>query len=252
MLIDEMLNPNGFNLIAGPCSIEDKASLDEIASCLKDMGINILRGGAYKMRTSPYSFRGLGDIGLSYLKEIGEKYDMITVSECIDINKVDMMSEMIDVILVGTRNMQNFPLLEELGRISNPVILKRGMSSTYNEWLLAAEYIIKSGNSNVILCERGIRTFETQTRNTLDLSAVPAIKSMSKLPIFVDPSHSTGRSEYVKSMTWAAVASGANGIIIETHLTPDTSLCDAEQAITLQELRDIVKPIKDIRRVLNI
>lgn len=251
IIIDEILSPYGFSIVAGPCTIEDRQSLDEMAHGLSEAGINILRGGAYKMRTSPHSFRGLGDVGLSYLQEIGEKYQMVTLSECIDINKVEMMSELVDVLLVGTRNMQNYPLLEKLGHINNPIVLKRGMCATYNEWLLAAEYIIEAGNSNVIMCERGIRTFETHTRNTLDLSAIPALKSLSNIPIFIDPSHSTGKSEYIKSMTWAAVAAGANGIIVETHMVPHKSLCDAEQAITIDELHEIIKPIKELRRVLN-
>jgi len=250
IILNELLNPNGFSIIAGPCTIESKESLDEIASSLSDLGIMILRGGAYKMRTSPQSFRGLGEIALSYLNEIGEKYNMITVSECIDINSVEIMSAKIDVLLIGTRSMQNYPLLETLGKINNPVILKRGMSSTYKEWLLAADYIVQSGNPRVILCERGIRTFEPHTRNTLDLSSIPSVKTMSSLPIIVDPSHSTGKREYVKSMSWAAVAAGANGIMIETHLNPDKSFCDAEQTISLNEMSEIITPIKEIRRLL--
>jgi len=251
-IIKSLINPQGFNLIAGPCTIESKESLDEIASGLKSLGVNVLRGGVYKMRTSPHTFRGLGDIALSYLKEIGEKYNMITVSECIDINKVELMNDNIDVFLIGTRNMQNYPLLERLGTISKPVILKRGMSATYQEWIYAAEYIVESGNPNVILCERGIRTFETHTRNTLDLSSVPVIKAISGFPIIVDPSHSTGNRDYIKSMTWAAVAAGANGVIIETHLDPDKSMCDAEQAITLSELKTIIEPINTIRDMLKL
>lgn len=251
-LISSLIDPVGFNLIAGPCTIESKDSLDELASGLSDMGIKFLRGGAYKMRTSPHTFRGLGDVALSYLKEVGEKHNMITVSECIDINKIELMSKYIDVLLIGTRNMQNYPLLEKLGLINNPVILKRGMSATYKEWIYAAEYIIESGNPNVLLCERGIRTFETHTRNTLDLSSIPSIRSLCKFPIIVDPSHSTGRRDYIKSMTWAAVAAGANGIIIETHLQPDKSVCDSEQAITLESLKTIVEPISEIRKVLDL
>lgn len=239
-----------FNVIAGPCSIESRENLDEIAAALAENGVRYLRGGVYKMRTSPYTFRGLGDIALSYLKEVGEKYQLITVSEVIDSAKVNLMSEMVDILLVGTRSMSNYPLLEKLGKISNPIILKRGMSATFEEWKMAAEYIIESGNPNVILCERGIRTFETYTRNTLDLSSIPAMKQLTQLPVIIDPSHSTGKSEFVKSMTWAAVAAGADGIMIETHPCPSQSLCDARQAVTLETLVEILKPISKIRELL--
>jgi 3-deoxy-7-phosphoheptulonate synthase len=251
-LLNNLVNPNGFNIIAGPCTIESRESLDEMAAILKEMNIRFIRGGAYKMRTSPQSFRGLGDIALSYLKEAGERHGLLTISECIDINKVELMSESVDVLLVGTRNMYNYPLLEKLGSVKNPIILKRGMSSTYNEWLLAASYIVEAGNPNVVLCERGIRTFETYTRNTLDLSSIPAVKTMSSYPVIVDPSHSTGRQDMIKSMTWAAVAAGANGIMIETHLAPSKSLCDANQAITPEQLKKILEPLNILRKALNI
>lgn len=249
-LIKELLSPNGFSVIAGPCTIESRESLSEIASVLKEMGVNLLRGGVYKMRTSPQSFRGLGDIALSYLKEVGERYDMVTVSECTDVMKVELMQDYIDVFLIGTRNMQNYPLLEAVGKTNKPVILKRGMSATYKEWLQAAEYLTVAGNNTVILCERGIRTFESHTRNTLDLSSVPAIRALSNYPIIVDPSHSTGNRNYVKAMSWAAVAAGANGIMIETHMNPDESVCDSEQAVTPQQLNQIIKPLIELRRLL--
>lgn len=252
MIINDLLNPSGFSVIAGPCTIESRESLAEIAAALKEIGINILRGGVYKMRTSVHSFRGLGDIALAYLKEVGERYGMVTVSECIDVTKVELMSDYIDVFLIGMRNMQNYPLLEAIGKTNKPVILKRGMSSTYKEWLLAAEYLAETGNHNIVLCERGIRTFEPHTRNTLDLSSVPVLKSKSKYPVIVDPSHSTGHRDYVKSMSWAATAAGANGLLIETHLNPETSLCDAEQAVTIDELKAIVKPIDELRRALSL
>jgi 3-deoxy-7-phosphoheptulonate synthase len=240
-----------FKIIAGPCTIESRDNLDEIAGAISVLGIKYLRGGAFKLRTSPHSFRGLGDVALSYLKEMGEKYQLITVSEIIGVEKVEVMSELVDILVVGTRSMQNFPLLERLGHIKNPIILKRGMSSTYAEWLMAAEYIIESGNPNVILCERGIRTFESFTRNTLDLSSIPAMQNQSTLPIIIDPSHSTGRREMIKSMTWAAVAAGADGIMIETHPCPSQSLCDAKQAVTLNELEAIIKPISALRNLLH-
>jgi 3-deoxy-7-phosphoheptulonate synthase len=251
-VIANILNSACFEIIAGPCTIESRESLDEIASAIKSIGINALRGGAFKMRTSPQSFRGMGEVALSYLKEIGEKYNLVTVTECIDAKDIEMMSELVDVFLIGTRSMYNYPLLEKLGSIRNPIILKRGMSSTYNEWHLAATYIVESGNPNVVLCERGIRTFETYTRNTLDLSSIPAMKRLSGYPIFVDPSHSTGRSEMVRSMSWAAVAAGANGLLIETHLNPSQSVCDAEQAISLKELETIYQPIKAIRKLIDL
>jgi len=249
--IQNMLSANEFNIIAGPCTIESRESLDETGAALQSMGIKYIRGGAYKMRTSPHSFRGLGDIALTWLHEIGEKYGLVTVSEVIDATKIALMAEHIDVFLIGTRNMHNYPLLEQLGKTQKPVILKRGMSATYQDWLFAAEYIVESGNPNVILCERGIRTFETHTRNTLDLSSIPAIRSMSKFPIIIDPSHSTGKSEYVRAMTLAAVAAGANGVMIETHPFPVQSLCDAEQAITLEELCSMIKPIYEIRQIIQ-
>ncbi len=249
-LIRMLLSAEGFSVIAGPCTIESRDSLDEIASALKDLGIKFLRGGAYKMRTSPHSFRGLGDIALSYLKEIGERYDLITVSECTDVRKVDLMADYIDVFLIGTRNMNNYPLLEDIGKTQKPVILKRGMSATYEEWLQSAEYLSTNGNDKLILCERGIRTFETHTRNTFDISAIPAVKALSGYPIVVDPSHSTGTRNYVKAISWAAVAAGANGLMIETHLNPDQSVCDSEQAVSIKDLSEIIKPIEEMRRLL--
>lgn len=249
--ISELFNWNsGFLIIAGPCTIESFDSLDAIAQELKSIGVNCIRGGAYKMRTSPYAFRGLGDNALYYLSEIGKKYNMITVSECIDPGMLKKMSCLIDVLLIGTRNMSNYPLLENLGEIDNPIILKRGMSSTYKEWISSAEYIIKSGNKNVVLCERGIRTFETHTRNTLDISAIPSIKSMTDLPIIIDPSHSTGNSKYIKQITWAAVAAKADGALIETHIQPAQSICDSDQSISVNELNDIIKPIDSLRKLL--
>jgi 3-deoxy-7-phosphoheptulonate synthase len=249
-IIKNLQRKDSFELIAGPCTIESRESLDEIACAIKSIGINIVRGGAFKMRTSPQSFRGLGEVALAYLKDVGNKHDLVTVSECVDVNHVAMMSDQVDILLVGTRSMYNYPLLEKLGTIKNPVILKRSMSATYNEWLLAASYVVESGNPNVILCERGIRTFETYTRNTLDLSSIPVVKSLSQFPILIDPSHSTGRSEMVKSMSWAAVAAGANGLIVETHLRPSQSVCDADQAISLDELRALFLPIKEMRDLL--
>ncbi len=248
---DITIGDGGFQLIAGPCTIESKEALYEVAESLSRLGIRCLRGGAYKLRTSVHSFRGLGDVAIKYLREVADVFDMITVSEIIEQEKVDFMAEYVDIILVGTRNMQNYPLLDRLGKINNPIILKRGMASTIKEWLQAAEYIAEAGNSNIILCERGIRTFEDYTRNTLDLSAIPAIKDLSEFPIIADPSHSTGRRELVKPMTWAAIAAGADGVMIETHQCPDQSMCDAQQAISLETFEEIITPINRIREALT-
>lgn len=248
---DVVIGEGGFEIIAGPCTIESKESLYEVAQTLSGLGIRCLRGGAYKLRTSVHSFRGLGDIAIKYLREVADEFDMLAVSEIIEQEKVEFMAEYVDVILVGTRNMQNYPLLDRLGKIDKPVILKRGMASTIKEWLQAAEHIAEAGNSNIILCERGIRTFEDYTRNTLDLSAIPAIKELSEFPIIADPSHSTGRRELIKPMTWAAVASGADGVMIETHQCPDLSMCDAQQAVSLETFEEIIFPISRIREAIS-
>lgn len=248
---DIAIGEGSFQVIAGPCTIESKDSLFSIAEKLSAMGVRCLRGGAYKLRTSVHSFRGLGDVAVKYLREVADTYNMISVSEIIEAEKVEFMAEYVDVILVGTRNMQNYPLLDRLGKISNPIILKRGMASTIKEWLQAAEYISEAGNSNIILCERGIRTFEDYTRNTLDLSAIPIVKQLSQFPIIADPSHSTGRRELIKPMSWAAIAAGADGIMIETHECPDQSMCDAKQAIDMDTFEEILKPINRLREILS-
>ncbi|MDN5353987.1 MAG: 3-deoxy-7-phosphoheptulonate synthase [Candidatus Cloacimonadota bacterium] len=238
---------DSFNVIAGPCTIENYQDLKEIALQLQSMGINLFRGGAYKMRTSPYSFQGLGKKGLEYIKKVSLETGMISVSEIVSKEDLPLMQDYVDILQVGTRNMYNFRLLSALGEVKNPILLKRGMSSTIEEWLLAAEHIIQAGNPRVILCERGIRTFENYTRNTLDISAVCAVKQLSKLPIIVDPSHSSGRREMIKSLSWAAVAAGANGLMIETHFCPDETVCDSRQTVTLELLREILKPIDQLR-----
>ena len=230
-----------FTIIAGPCTVENYEDLYTIVSHLKDTGIKFFRGGAYKMRTSPYDFQGLGKKGLEYIKKVSDETGMISVSEIVSIEDVELMSKYVDILQVGTRNMHNYRLLCRLGKVKNPVILKRGMSSTIEEWLSAAEYIIEAGNPNVILCERGIRTFETFTRYTLDISAIPAVKSLSNLPIIVDPSHSSGRREMIKSLSWAAMAAGADGLMIETHFSPDKTVCDSKQTIDFEMLSEILK-----------
>jgi len=232
---------NNFTFIAGPCTIESYEDLLEIASKLKKMGINFFRGGAYKMRTSPYNFQGLGKKGLFYIKKVADELNMVSVSEIVSSEDVETMSKFVDIFQVGTRNMSNYRLLCKLGKIKNPILLKRGFSSTIEEWLLAAEHIIKAGNPNVILCERGIRTFENYTRYTLDISAIPAVKHLSNLPIIVDPSHSSGRREMIKSLSFAAVAAGANGLLIETHSNPAKTVCDSRQTIDFEILEEIIK-----------
>ena len=244
------INQKSFNLIAGPCSIEDFDSMNEIASKLKQLGINFIRGGSFKLRTSPYDFQGSGEKGIKILKEISDKYDLISVSEVTCIDDIHLMEENIDILMVGTRNMHNYRLLKELGKLNNPVILKRGMSATIEEWLLAAEHIKKNGNGKIILCERGIRTFENYTRNTLDLTAVPIVKSKTKLPIIVDPSHSTGNRNLVESMSSAAIAAGANGLIIEVHFAPDRALTDSYQTINLSVLERIIKKKNKLLKIL--
>jgi len=234
------IGKNTFNVIAGPCTVKSYEELKEIAISLKKMGIRLLRAGAYKLRTSPYSFQGLGEEGLKIIKRVCNETGMLSVSEIVSSEDVEIVSKYIDIVVVGTRNMYAYPLLKKIGKIKNPVILKRGFSATLEEWLLAAEYIAESGNSNIILCERGIRTFERYTRNTLDISMIPAVKILSNLPIIIDPSHSTGRSEMVKSVCWAAMAAGADGLIIEAHYNPIESIVDSRQTIDMGILQEIL------------
>lgn len=218
-------------IIAGPCAVETKDCLFETARAVVKSGARIIRGGAFKPRTSPYDFQGLGEEGLKYLREISNELGVAVVSEVMEINQIDLFIEYVDVLQVGARNMQNFNLLRELGRIKKPVLLKRGLSATIKEWLMSAEYLLSGGNDQVILCERGIRTFETSTRNTLDISAIPVIKSLSHLPIVVDPSHATGLRDKVAPMSRAALAAGADGLVIEVHCDPTTALCDGAQSL---------------------
>jgi len=235
-----------YTMIAGPCTIENHEDLLAIAVELKKMGIHFFRGGAYKMRTSPYNFQGLGKKGLEFMKRVADETGMISVSEVVSTEDVEMIKEYVDILQVGTRNMSNYRLLLRLGKVNNPIILKRGFGNTIEEWLLSAEHIIEAGNPNVILCERGIRTHETYTRYTLDISAIPAIKELSNLPIIVDPSHSSGRREMIKSLSWAAIAAGADGLLIETHFSPDKTVCDSKQTIDLEMLRDIIEGNKKL------
>jgi len=238
-------------VIAGPCAVESLEQLFETAMAVKSSGAKILRGGAFKPRSSPYSFQGLGEEGLKLLSTIRQQTGLPLVTEVMDTRQVEMVASYADMIQVGSRNMQNFPLLKEVGMCRKPVLLKRGMMSTIEEFLLAAEYILNQGNDQVILCERGIRTFETSTRNTLDLSAVPMLKSLTHLPVIVDPSHGTGLRWMVPSMSKAAVAVGADGLIIEVHYKPDQALCDGHQSLSLDEFDGLMPDLQKIARAIS-
>ncbi|MEW6458488.1 MAG: 3-deoxy-7-phosphoheptulonate synthase [Bacillota bacterium] len=229
---DVTIGGDTIQVMAGPCAVESKEQLFEVAEKVRAAGARILRGGAYKPRTSPYSFQGLAEKGLQLLAETRERYGLLIVTEVMDVRTLPLVAEYADIIQIGTRNMQNFYLLREVGRYSKPVLLKRGLSATIEEWLMAAEYILNEGNQNVILCERGIRSFETFTRNTLDLSAVPIVKHLSHLPVVVDPSHGIGKYRFVPPMALAAVAAGADGLLIEVHPNPAEALCDGAQSLT--------------------
>ena len=235
-----------FAMIAGPCSVESEEQIVYVANAVKAAGAQLLRGGAFKPRTSPYAFQGLRAEGLKLLLEAKKLTGMPIVTEIMDLSQLPLFDD-VDVIQVGARNMQNFELLKQLGHINKPILLKRGLANTLQELLMSAEYIMAGGNMNVILCERGIRTFETYTRNTLDVSAVPAIKTLSHLPIIVDPSHATGISKLVKPMAFAATAAGADGLIIEVHNDPEHALCDGPQSLTPEAFDDVVKGVNSIR-----
>ncbi len=231
-------------IIAGPCAVESEAQIVEIARSIKRSGAQFLRGGAFKPRTSPYSFQGLELDGLKLMQIAKQETGLKIVTELTSVNYIDEFVNSVDVIQIGARNMQNYDLLKQVGKTKKSVILKRGLSSTIEEWILSAEYIMAGGNENVILCERGIRTFETHTRNTLDLSTIPAIKKHSHLPIIVDPSHGTGKSEYVESMSKAAIVAGCDGLMIEVHNNPEQALSDGDQSITPEEFDKLMKKIK--------
>lgn len=239
-------------VIAGPCSIETPAQITGVAEAVKAAGASMLRGGAFKPRTSPYSFQGLGAKGLDLLCDAAAETKLPVVTELMSMDKIPLFLEKgVDLIQIGARNMQNFDLLKAVGRLNVPVLLKRGMSATLEEWLMSAEYIMSEGNHNVILCERGIRTFETATRNTLDLSAIPAIKRMSHLPIIVDPSHATGKRWMVESMAMAAVAAGADGIMVEVHNDPEHAWCDGAQSITPAMFADLMGKLRTLAPIVG-
>jgi 3-deoxy-7-phosphoheptulonate synthase len=238
-------------IIAGPCAVESHEQLIETASAVKKSGGKILRGGAFKPRSSPYNFQGLGEEGLKLLKDISIRTGLPVVTEVMDTRKVEMVAEYADMLQIGSRNMQNYPLLKEVGMLRKPVLLKRGMMATIEEFLLAAEYILNQGNEQVVLCERGIRTFETTTRNTLDLSAVPMLKHLSHLPVIVDPSHGTGHRWMVPAMAKAAVAVGADGLIIEVHYKPEEALCDGFQSLSPDEFARLMVDLKKIAQAVG-
>ena len=241
-----------FTIIAGPCSVEGRKQLFKTANIIKESGVKILRGGAFKPRTSPYSFQGLGEEGLKLLKEAKEAYGLYIISEVISPADVELVAAYVDILQIGARNMQNFTLLKEIGKIPKPVFLKRGISATIKEFLLSAEYILSHGNTQVILCERGIRTFETTTRNTLDLSAVPILKEETHLPVFVDPSHGTGNRRLVLPMSKAAMVAGADGIMIEVHFQPDSAMSDGNQSLDPEMYRDFMKELDTLQKKLRV
>ncbi|OFI06075.1 phospho-2-dehydro-3-deoxyheptonate aldolase [Clostridium acetireducens DSM 10703] len=236
-------------IMAGPCSVENKEQIMTIAEDVKKAGATFLRGGAYKPRTSPYSFQGLKEDGLELLKLAKEKTGLPIVTEVMSANLIEKVSQVADVLQIGARNMQNFDLLKEVGKANKPVLLKRGLSATIEEFLMSAEYVMSEGNENVILCERGIRTFETYTRNTLDLSVIPAIKRLSHLPVIVDPSHAAGICWMVEPLSKAAIAAGADGLIIEVHNNPENAKCDGEQSIKPEKFNELVKSLSEIAKI---
>jgi 3-deoxy-7-phosphoheptulonate synthase len=238
-------------LMAGPCSVEGEAQAFTIAEAVANAGATVMRGGAYKPRTSPYSFQGLGEEGLKLLRRAADAHGLAVVSEVMDTQQVALVARHADILQVGARNMQNFSLLREVGRAGKPVLLKRGLAATIEEWLMSAEHVLSHGNSQVILCERGIRTFETYTRNTLDLNAIPVVKELTHLPVIVDPSHGTGIRNKVAPMARAAIAAGADGLIIEVHHDPDHALSDGAQSLWPDQYRELVAQIRTIAGVIG-
>ena len=241
----------GLTVIAGPCAVESREQVLEAARLVKGAGATILRGGAFKPRTSPYSIQGLGEEGLAYLAEAGRETGLPVVSEVIEASDVPLVSDYVDILQIGSRNMQNYALLRRVGKTNRPVLLKRGLAATLEEWLLAAEYIMDAGNPAVILCERGIRTYETATRNTLDLAAVPVVKAISHLPIIVDPCHASGNSAYVLPLAKAALGAGADGLMVEVHPCPGQALCDGEQTISPEQFRELMEQVQTMSPVLG-
>lgn len=242
---------NEIVVMAGPCAVESFEQLRETAEVVKNFGAKILRGGAFKPRTSPYDFQGLGEEGLKLLRKVADEFDLKVVTEIVDREDIELVENYSDILQVGARNMQNFQMLKALGKSKKPVMLKRGLSATISEWLNAAEYIMIGGNENVIFCERGIRTYETYTRNTLDLSAVAAIKKLSHLPIVVDPSHGTGRRAMIAPMSKAAIAAGADALMIEVHPHPEIALSDGNQSLTPEDFKNLMKDLDGIAKAVG-
>ena len=248
---DAVFGSDDLIVIAGPCSVETREGLLEVARSVKKSGAKLLRGGAFKPRSSPYAFQGLGEEGLKYLAEARDETGLKIVTELMDPRDAELVDKYADMIQIGARNMSNFNLLKEVGKMKKPVLLKRGLSSTVKEWLMSAEYILDEGNMEVILCERGVRTFETETRNTLDLSCVPLVQSMSHLPIIVDPSHAVGRVDLVAPMSMAAVAAGTDGLLLEVHENPEEALCDGPQSLRLEDFASLMKSLRSLAKALG-
>jgi len=238
-------------IIAGPCSVENEEQIFTLAEIVYKAGAKILRGGAFKPRTSPYSFQGLGEKGLKLLRKAADKFGLLVITEVMESSQIDLIEQYTDIFQVGARNMQNFSLLRDLGKVTKPIMLKRGLSATIDDWLMSAEYILSNGNQNIMLCERGIRTFETYTRNTFDVSAIPVVHKRSHLPIIADPSHATGLRDQVIPMARAAVAAGADGIMVEVHHDPENALSDGPQALLPEQFSDLMKQIKAIAEVIG-
>lgn len=238
-------------MMAGPCSVENEDQIFTIAEIVSKAGAKILRGGAFKPRTSPYSFQGLGEEGLKLLRKAGDKYNMLVITEVMEPAQIELINEYTDIFQVGARNMQNFSLLRELGKITKPIMLKRGLAATVEDWLMSAEYILANGNRQVMLCERGIRTFETYTRNTFDLSAIPVVHKRSHLPVIADPSHATGLRDKVLPMARAAVAAGTDGLMVEVHNDPEKALSDGPQALLPEQFNELMQQIKLIADVIG-
>ena len=245
------IGPNNLTIMAGPCAIESEEQLMTIARAVRKSGATILRGGAYKPRTSPYSFQGLEEEGLRYMKEASEETGLATICEVISTASLEAAVKYVDMVQIGARNMQNFDLLKQLGKVKRPILFKRGLNATYEEWIMSAEYIMASGNENVILCERGIRTFETFTRNTMDLQSIPVLNNKTHLPVVIDPSHAGGKWWLVEPMAKAAVAAGADGLMIEVHNNPECALCDGAQSLKPEKFDALLKQIRQIAEVVG-
>lgn len=242
---------NNIGMMAGPCTIESYEQMEKTAEALQKYNVKILRGGAFKPRTSPYAFQGLGEEGLKIIREVADKYSMAVVSEVMEISQIPLFEKYVDIFQIGARNMQNFNLLKEMGKVKKPILLKRGLSATFEEWLMSAEYIMSGGNREIIFCERGIRTFERLTRNTLDLCAIPVIKKLSHLPIIIDPSHGTGLRDKVIPMSRAGIAAGCDGLITEVHYNPEVAICDGAQSLYPEQYGELYEQIEKIAPIIG-